>query len=327
MNINKVVENIKEKLDNITTFEELTIVKNAEKYANDLKKAEEAVISAEEKDIKETQENLEVIKKKPNKSKGINLLKLREINTKLFQNGPNIEYVNPDKKEILIRYLIKNKLSETLDEEEDKMFKNCYNILYTNDHVYYKDPMYDGDNSLFGYKIINDGKLKYYKIIDGGEFIEVSLNEKKLIDKSLRKKIDENNETRPPANLCGYLEHKMPQNDILFKIRDKGTEGGKKGTQIKTGSVCNNDGMKKNKVISFIQAINKELIKYEKKIKSSDIPSNDDNYKDYEKINIPGKDFLCTEFEFYLRYLDIIDTTNRYYYNSEETIEYKLNEK
>ena len=46
-----------------------------------------------------------------------------------------------------------------------------------------------------------------------------------------------------------------------------------------------------------------------------------------KKKNIPGKEFLCYEFELYLRYLDIIDTNNRYLYNSEETLEYKLNEK
>ena len=51
------------------------------------------------------------------------------------------------------------------------------------------------------------------------------------------------------------------------------------------------------------------------------------NYKDVEKKNIPGKEFLCYEFELCLRYLDIIDTNNRYLYNSEETLEYKLNEK
>ena len=33
------------------------------------------------------------------------------------------------------------------------------------------------------------------------------------------------------------------------------------------------------------------------------------------------------EFKYYLRYLDIIDPDKRYFYNSEETIEYKLNEK
>ena len=76
---------------------------------------------------------------------------------------------------------------------------------------------------------------------------------------------NENNESRPPADLCGYLEYKLPQNEIVFKIRDKGTESGKKGTQIKTGSICNNDGMRKNKVVSFIQTINSEIIKVEKK--------------------------------------------------------------
>ena len=45
------------------------------------------------------------------------------------------------------------------------------------------------------------------------------------------------------------------------------------------------------------------------------------------KKNVPGKEFLCYELELYFRYLDIIDENNRYFYNSEETLEYKLNEK
>ena len=59
--------------------------------------------------------------------------------------------------------------------------------------------------------------------------------------------------------MCGYLEEKSSQNKVIFKIRDKKSEKvspkktkksinkdndeGKR-TQIKTGSICNNDGMK-----------------------------------------------------------------------------------
>ena len=52
----------------------------------------------------------------------------------------------------------------------------------------------------------------------------------------------------------------MPQKYYL-KLEIK-TEG-KKGTQIKTGSVCNNDGMRKNKVVTYIQRINEELSEVE----------------------------------------------------------------
>ena len=171
---------------------------------------------------------------------------------------------------------------------------------------------------LFGYKIIENGKLVYYKI-QGNSFLKTSFEETKSIEKSTLKKVEENNDIRPSALLCGYLEHKMPSNDIHFKIRDKQFEG-KKGTQIKTGSVCNNDGMRKNKVVTYIQRINEILSKIESE-------TNDNNYKDAEKKNIPGKEFLCYELELYFRYLDIIDENNRYFYNSEETLEYKLNEK
>ena len=111
----------------------------------------------------------------------------------------------------------------------------------------------------------------------------------------------------------------MPANELLFKIRDKQSEGNK-GTQIKTGSVCNNDGMRKNKVVTYIQRINEELAKVES------FPKNN-NYKDADKKGVPGKEFLCYELEIYFRYLDIVDENNRYFYNSEETLEYKLNEK
>ena len=41
---------------------------------------------------------------------------------------------------------------------------------------------------------------------------------------------------------------------MVFKIRDKRVEG-KKGTQIKTGSICDNDGMKKGKILDYIQFV------------------------------------------------------------------------
>ena len=78
--------------------------------------------------------------------------------------------------------------------------------------------------------------------------------------------------------------------------------------------------MRKNKVVTYIQRINEILSGIE------DLQKNN-NYKDTEKTNIPGKGFLCYELELYFRYLDIIDENNRYLYNPEETIEYKLNEK
>ena len=42
--------------------------------------------------------------------------------------------------------------------------------------------------------------------------------------------------------------------EVLLKIRDKSGEG-VKGTQIKTGSVCGNEGMKKGKIVSFLNLV------------------------------------------------------------------------
>ena len=66
-----------------------------------------------------------------------------------------------------------------------------------------------------------------------------------------------NSEFFDANNLIGFIELKLPQKEMEFKIRDKSTEkkdksGKIKGTQVKTGSICNNDGMKKMTVIKFI---------------------------------------------------------------------------
>jgi hypothetical protein len=251
-----------------------------------------------------------------------------KINTKIYSNGPIIDYVDPSNKEMYIRHLIDNKSKKSLNDDETQILNNCYNILRFKDDVYYKDPSYKGDNSLFGYKIISGDIIKYYKY-ESSSFSDVTSQETKSIEKSTKKKILEYNSIRPAANLCGYLKYKPSKKEILFKIRDKYTQSGKKGTQVKTGSVCNNDGMHKNTIIKFIQNINIELQKTEDKNNSKKLKKeyNSDKYKKTKKKDIPGKEFLCIELEYYLRYLDIIDKDHRYFYNSEETIEYKLNEK
>ena len=89
---------------------------------------------------------------------------------------------------------------------------------------------------------------------------------------------------------------------MIFKNRDKRKEG-PKGTQIKTGSICNNDGMKKGKII--------DLIKF--------LLSDEDAFKDTDKKSLPSKDLLCLQLETYLRYFDKERKTTRYFYNYEET--------
>ena len=120
-------------------------------------------------------------------------------------------------------------------------------------------------------------------------------------------------------NLIGFVELKLPQNQMVFKIRDKSTEkpdkGGKlKGTQVKTGSICNNDGMKKQKVIKFIA----NLLDI-----TEDLP-----YEGVEKRSLPDKDLLCLQLETYFRYFDKDRHKNmRFFYNYEESLEFELTKK
>ena len=91
-----------------------------------------------------------------------------------------------------------------------------------------------------------------------------------------------------------------------FKIRDKTNQGSNtKGSQIKTGSICNNDGMKKANIVGYIERILGNKI----------------------NPDLPVKKVLCKYLELILRYKDITDDSHRYFYSPEETIEYKLNEK
>lgn len=243
------------------------------------------------------------------KSKLILQDELLKINSLVLKKGLIMDYVKPQNKKIVIEYFIKNK--DNLNPEHKLIFENCYNILYYKNDVYYKDSSYKGDNSIFGYKIIIDNKLKYFKYIDN-KFIKASKEEEKLINKSKNKQIKE---SKKPALLVGYLEKKFPEeidNEVIFKIRDKRLEG-EKGTEIKKGSVCNNDGMPKKDVISLINSVNSKSYKI--------------NGNLADNVLCPGKKFLCNELELYFRYFDTISKDNkRHFFNSEETIEYKLNE-
>ena len=107
-----------------------------------------------------------------------------------------------------------------------------------------------------------------------------------------------------PANIIGYYELRSNQTIPEFKIRDK-TDQGTKGSQIKTGSVCNNDGMKKDTIVSYIKRVL--------------------GHKIDSTLSVKGA--LCKYLEFILRYNDLTDGTHRHFYGPEETIEYKLNEK
>ena len=361
----------------------------------------------------------EFFEKNKNKYNSINVRQLEEINKYIYGNiGYNIDYMPSEQKEDIIKCLIKLKVKgEKMDDKNaEKMMKSCKNIIKYGD-VYHNvpNPTDKKNEEIFGYKIAKNGKLEYYKFnYKTYLFHPVLQDEKKLIEKSRNKIINEYN--KGIAKVSGYLWEKLGQRKIEFKIRDKATEtkskkktsklGNKsnhKLTEVKTGKICNNDGMKKPNVIKFIQGANvlyqeinninifqsseKEFKKtafgisditsiinvesdldkikkgYEIKIKIRKKDSNSDsnsdeiryfkenkkkleevelteeqvkkvkliqpdiNYKNTNKNDTPGKVFLCLETETYFRFLDLIDTQNRHFYNVEEAIEYKLNEK
>ena len=108
---------------------------------------------------------------------------------------------------------------------------------------------------------------------------------------------------------------------MLFKIRDQVVtpgatrkDGKVKKTQIKTGSICNNDGMKKDKVIKFMS----DLLELK-----TDLP-----YEGIDKKLLPNKDLLCIQLETLFRYFDKEKRKGkRYFFNYEESIEHKLTHK
>jgi hypothetical protein len=206
------------------------------------------------------------------------------------------------RKNIIEHLIIKNN-TDSLDDLEQNIFNNLYNLLYSRNDVYFKDMRYKEPNVVWGYKIINKKTLDYFKFNPSNNtFISATKDEIKSINKSFNKKIGN---FRPPANIIGYIELKQPQNTMVFKIRNKIGEG-EKGTQIKTGSICNNDGMKKTTVIDIIHNLT--------------------NSKIYDKIS-KSKLFLCNQLEAIFKYNDIIDKNNKWFYGPEETIEFKVNEK
>ena len=104
------------------------------------------------------------------------------------------------------------------------------------------------------------------------------------------------------------MEYKA--NKTLFKIREVGVEKLKK-THIKTGSVCDNSGMKNNTIVKYIQNIMK----------------NDKIYSNLKRADFPPKHFMCKQLEILFRYHDLFPEGKqaRYFYNEEETIEYGVN--
>ena len=225
---------------------------------------------------------------------------LKETSNFLF------DYIKPELKSKLLELIIERNYNETKVEDELYIKALDKSLLKMKRDV---DVMYDGEEYIYGYKIAIDNDIKYVKYDSKTQkFIEPTISEVKLIKKNINIKIRQESGS---ALIIGYLEYKKSNNSINLKIRDKNYEG-KKGTQIKTGSICGNDGMKKMKIVEYIEKTLEDDIY--SKIKTS-------------KIKI-GKSNLCFELELHLRNYDLLNKKNqRWFYNLEETIERELNKK
>jgi hypothetical protein len=239
-------------------------------------------------------------------------LKIKTLLNKIALNLVRyyIDFMSIKDKEILIKYLIFKSIKNNLTPDEKLIQTNNDNIMYYKSDVYFKDSNYKGVEQIWGYKTIVNKKLEYKKYdYETNTFIVPSTEEIKNIQKSFKKK----EKLQPPrANIIGYYELKIPQNVLVFKIREKTIEGSR-GSQIKTGSVCFSDGMKIYKIINFINELSGEII--------------------YDSDTSVSKESLCKHLEILLRYKNLNKSFNtgepkyRYFYGPEETIEYNLNAK
>ena len=240
-----------------------------------------------------------------------------------------VDHLDPNRKKIICEVLILKHYNNSLTNQETELMNYLYNILTLND-VYYKDISFKGNKkAIWGYKLATFEKtLEYYSFNNESKtFQPASEEERQAIQKSFLKKQSDkgaggklvNAEFLEPNNLIGFIELKLPQKEMEFKIRDKSTEkkdksGKIKGTQVKTGSICNNDGMKKPNVIKFI---------FKLRNVADVLPSDG-----VDKRGLPNKDLLCLQLETYFKYFDKIKRDDkRYFYNYEESIEFKLTKK
>lgn len=212
-------------------------------------------------------------------------------------------WLDVEDKEALIKFIIQNK--DNLNDDQQMIYKRLNNcILYFRRDLNRKDVPED---EIFGYKIVNNNDVRYVRYIKSEDrFTNANALQKNLIF-GVNKLKERTHET---SIIIGYMEHKMPENKMVLKIRDKTGEG-KKGTQIIKGSICGNDGMKKNKIIGYIHKVLGN-IKYDLSNKKS----------------LPGKYSLCKELEIYLREFDQNSKEGlRWFYNAEEAIEFGITDK
>ena len=243
-----------------------------------------------------------------------NRYKIVDIILNYEQDGLSIS-----KKKEMIEYLIR-KDTKNHSPIEKLLYENMYNILRYSEDVYYRNKTYQGNNNVWGYKIAN-GKSMTYRKYDAEKqiFVDASKDEVSFILKSFKSKNYGRKNLADPtltpkilaSKLIGYMEFKA--NKTFFKIREIGDRKDMKKTQIKTGSVCDNSGMKNTTIAKYIQ----------------NIIGDESIYNNLQRAEYPPKNFMCKQLEILFRYYDIFpkDKKMRYFYNEEETIEYGVNMK
>ena len=304
----KIYSNINVSINNIR--KPLTLKKkkiNVTKYLNHMNKLVEVKVEGK-KDIKLIISKYDTIELEINNiismapDKKFSIANKRII-IDLLKENPEIvvDRLTIYEKEVLIKYLIENQ--QNLDSKERSIMRALHNNILLFKDVFYNQSKYKENDTIWGYKILDTKFVKYVSYTNK-EFKKATELETAEINKSIKILY------LKPSIILGYMEEKLPEKKILFKVRDKIGQG-TKGTHTKTGSICGNDGMKKEKILDFLTKIIKK-----------------NNYEGKARNLLPGKQLLCLEVELHLRSYDKQNKDKmRWFYNVEETVEHSINKK
>ena len=205
-------------------------------------------------------------------------------------------YLDPINKEILIEIIIKKQKNNSLSSVENQMFKLLdSHILFNSRDL----GITENGEDIFGYKIATSETNVKYMAYKDDKFSLVDMTNKLKILKNIKNKIKSE---LPPNKLIIYMFNK--NNKMNIKIKEKNTET--KLTKVKTGSICGNEGMKKDTIVEYINKIKRGT---------------------YKEGSLPSKDLLCLELDIYIRLNELNSTTNnaRWFYTAEEAIEREIN--
>ena len=184
-----------------------------------------------------------------------------------------IHYLPNNIKELILKYLIKNKLNKS-DDLYKKFFnyKNLnlsLNVLYRKDTVdYVKNSK---SNDIYGYFLVEGKSIRVMELNETGDgFREASGDNKKKVISYLRRKMEKEKKIVGP--IITYME--MKKDALVLKVKDKVGEAGKSKKNQTSGMVLTSQGMSKSSLIDYIelllraQKFHKDKNKYEKDLKS-----------------------------------------------------------